>query len=115
MDCLTKDSKKLLKRLCKEYKTRKKTRSEEMAKKFGSAKELAAYLGTPDSWKSIEHSCLRLEKAGFLFLRKYDDGVNGTYLTDKAIAFMENRFSRALKAIWKFLLELLQLVPNLRK
>lgn len=101
---MTKDSKKLLSALYKEYLSKRKSgKSKSDASIFGSSEHIQAELMPEESADDVDETCRELDRLGYLKCFYADDIAYVVTLTTKAIADMENRFKNGLVDVVQFL------------
>ena len=97
---LTKESDYLICKLYKEYLQRRMEKIPKTeAKCFGSSAKIRSELMPDALYEDVDETCRELERAGLLKCQKSDFDVLDSEFTDKAIIYMENRFSNNLKEI----------------
>lgn len=109
---LTKDAKKLLRLMYKEYRKRIKNGvSKDRAMKFGSSYTLKELFGLEESISDISATCEELTKYGFIRSAKENESRIWIRLEPLGIAVMEKTPSRIFHKIWKAILGIRNLLP----
>lgn len=116
MNDVSKDSRKVLKVLLKQYKKRlKQGQPLDQAAYFSDSNEIH------DSWFSdwicgdVEYACFELRRNGYLKFKIYDNIPMIIYLTDKAVTASENAYLTALKMFVRPLWEILKTIISVLK
>ena len=89
-------------------------------RKSGIDKSNAKYMGDSENiresfmpewmFEDVDETCRELHRADFVDCRYYDDTANEITLTDKAIIYMENRFSRGASEILDYMVKIKNLI-----
>ena len=105
---LTKDSKKMLCMLYKDYLEKRNSGfSKSEAKSFGSSHNIHEALLPNWAFEDVDDTCRELSKAGMLDCFWADNIAYHVNLSDTAISYMDNRFKNGLKDIASFLSSLI--------
>ena len=101
---LTKDAERLLVLMYRAYLNRRKGGLPKVtAKQMGSSQQIHEQLLPDSDPLDITETCQELSRAGYLSTLIASNRIICSYLTDQAIAYMENRFKNGLKDILAFL------------
>lgn len=114
MNDISKDSRKVLKVLIKQYKKRlKQGQDKDSATYFQSSAEIH------DSWfpdwsqSSVEYACRELSRQGYLRRSSYNNISTIIYLTDKSLTAYENERSNSFKSALKYIWDIVKTVLKL--
>ncbi len=101
---LTREADALICVLYKKYcKKRKNGIPKGEAKNFGSSANVYKNIKTKLQYKDIDDTCSELKRTGLLNCTYADDIVYTSSLSDKGIAYMENRFKNGFKEFLEYL------------
>lgn len=109
MDCLTKEAKKLLSLLYDQYKLRRADGVPiRKAKYFHDDVHIIELLHIDTPLDDLRMLCFQLARHGYLSICAHDNMADRIFLTDQAIAAMDNRASAIAENTASFLLSLLK-------
>ncbi|URZ06427.1 hypothetical protein [Clostridium felsineum] len=101
---LTKNADALICLLYKQYcQKRKNGISKDIAIAFGSSANIYECINTKMQYSDIDAACSELKDSSLLICAYAENVVCDSYLSDKGILYMENRFKNGLKEVIDYL------------